>query len=339
MINTNDTQRLPYLAVGDIIAAKVVASKNYDKSAVTKVDKKKKTNCEAQICLIFPVDEVHGFADMIKCKNGCKYHVRCEGIIRLNDEEEPNNHECKKCKNFGTNETWLKGTLEEAHYIFTNEIHKINGALLETNMKLERLEEVETKVGDRQAKLKKTCKELNLNPAKYHGGDFEGKAIQQMLECVRDETFSLLDCISDNESLTGKFKRALTTLREVSDSLKMPIEHFDQKGISLVKEICEKWGQNWIKDFPHLNITPKPTTLYLCFLKLKKNTKTFHMFYKMEQKGESIHAELSGIKRRIWSVRNQEQRMWKYIEQYELKNHLDTSLIEPVKRVFRNKEK
>ena len=54
---------------------------------------------------------------------------------------------------------------------------------------------------------------------------------------------------------------------------------------------------------------------------------------------ESIHAELNGIKRRIWSVRNQEQRMWKYIEQYELKNHLDTYIIEPVKRVFRNKEK
>ena len=134
--------------------------------------------------------------------------------------------------------------------------------------------------------------------------------------------------------LTEKFKHALTTLHEVSDSPKMPIEHFDEEGVSLVKKNCEKWGEHWIKDFPHLNITPKGHDLIFVHPEVLKNSKTFHMFYKMEEKGESIHAELNGIKRRIWSVRNQEQRMWKYIEQYELKNHLNTSIVDPVKRVL-----
>ena len=59
------------------------------------------------------------------------------------------------------------------------------------------------------------------------------------------------------------------------------------------------------------------------------------MFYKMEERGESIYAELNRIQCRIWGVWNQEEQMWKYIEQYELKNHLDTSIVEPEKRLFR----
>ena len=154
--------------------------------------------------------------------------------------------------------------MAEAHQIFTDKIQKVNKSLLLTNMKLEQLEEVETKIGDKNAKLKKSCKELHLNPAKYHGGDFEGNAIQQMLYCARNQKNSLLNCISDQQDVYQKFKRALTILQEVSGSLKMPIESFDDHGINLVKTICKRWGENWLKDFPHLNITPKAHNLIFC---------------------------------------------------------------------------
>ena len=55
-------------------------------------------------------------------------------------------------------------------------------------------------------------------------------------------------------------------------------------------------------------------------------------FRKREERGEALHAQLNGIKRKIWNIRSAEKRMWKYIESYELKNQLDVSIINPKKR-------
>ncbi len=66
-------------------------------------------------------------------------------------------------------------------------------------MNIEKLEEEDSKCGSRQRNLKLSMKKLNLNPARYHGGDFEGKAIQEMLNCACDKKFVLLDCISDKK--------------------------------------------------------------------------------------------------------------------------------------------
>ena len=63
-----------------------------------------------------------------------------------------------------------------------------------------------------------------------------------------------------------------------------------------------------------------------------KHTRTFHMFYKMEERGESLHAELNSIQRKIWCIRSAEKRLWKYIQSYELKNQIDTSITVPKKR-------
>ena len=51
------------------------------------------------------------------------------------------------------------------------------------------------------------------------------------------------------------------------------------------------------------------------------------MFYKVEEKGESIHAELNSIQRKIWCLRDPAERLWKYVERYELKNSLDTNIV------------
>ena len=87
MINSNDTERLAPLALGNIEAAKKVAMKNFDNSTMKKVNKQNKSNCDADICVIFPVDELHGYADKMVCEKGCSYHVRCEGIIKLDEDE------------------------------------------------------------------------------------------------------------------------------------------------------------------------------------------------------------------------------------------------------------
>ena len=222
--------------------------------------------------------------------------------------------------------------------MLTDKIHTLNTKLTEIKIKIEFLEEEDSKCGDRQRMLKDDSKVLNLNPAKYHGGDFEGKAIQEMLNCSRNGKYVLLNCIADKDDLHAKFKCALTTLQEVSDCFKMPIEKYTEDEVQIVKQLCENWGKNWPIDFPNLNITPKGHDLIFVLPEILKRMKSFFMFYKVEEKGESIHAELNNIERKIWSIRNPEERLWKYVERYELRNVLDITIVQPEKRVFKNKK-
>ena len=45
-----------------------------------------------------------------------------------------------------------------------------------------------------------------------------------------------------------------------------------------------------------------------------------NIFYKVEEKGESIHATMNDINRKCWVIKNKEARLWKIIERYELRN-------------------
>ena len=45
-----------------------------------------------------------------------------------------------------------------------------------------------------------------------------------------------------------------------------------------------------------------------------------NIFYKVEEKGESIHATMNDINRKCWVIKNKEARLWKIIERYELGN-------------------
>jgi len=60
------------------------------------------------------------------------------------------------------------------------------------------------------------------------------------------------------------------------------------------------------------------------------------MFYKMEEKGESIHAVLNDIGRKIWCIRKPADKLWKYIERYELQNVLETEIVIPQERNMKN---
>ena len=52
--------------------------------------------------------------------------------------------------------------------------------------------------------LKESMKKLGLNPAKYHGGDLEGKAVQDQHNPGK-VLFQLLDCINDKPDIKEKF--------------------------------------------------------------------------------------------------------------------------------------
>ena len=80
-------------------------------------------------------------------------------------------------------------------------------------------------------------------------------------------------------------------------------------------------------------MTPKGHNLVFVIPKILKELQTYHMFYKMEEKGESIHAELNDIERKIWCIRKPSDKLWKYIERYELRNILEIDIVNPLKHV------
>ena len=59
-------------------------------------------------------------------------------------------------------------------------------------------------------------------------------------------------------------------------------------------------------------MTPKGHDLVFVVPEFIKKRNMFYMFYKIEEKGESIHAELNDIERKIWVIRANKERHWKY---------------------------
>lgn len=327
----NDLDRIQLMKQNKLAEAEKKANELYSKNH----SRRKKNSCNATFCLIFPCDENNDWDEMFNCDNGCKIHMRCEGVVLKNEDEEmPNNYTCKQCVNGLSNSEWIENTLRKEEDKLTKHIHNLNTEITKTKMHIQKLEEEEAKSGPRQKELKNALKELKINPARYHGGDFEGKSIQAMLDCARGKKeFKILDCINDHEEIKQKFVRALTTLRKVSDLLRYEMEDYTDEEILVVKKICEKWGENWTIDFPHLNITPKGHDLVFVIPKALEKHRHYFMFYKMEEKGESIHAELNDIQRKIWCIRRPADRLWTYIERYELKNILDIAIVTPLTRV------
>ena len=111
--------------------------------------------------------------------------------------------------------------------------------------------------------------------ARYHGGDLQGKQVQKLLDCARNETFEILDCIKDLDSLHAKYLTALTCLANVSDALRYSGEDFDDEGVEMVKEFCEEWGKIWPVLFPNRNITPKGHILAFVLPKVVEEHRTF----------------------------------------------------------------
>ena len=62
---------------------------------------------------------------------------------------------------------------------------------------------------------------------------------------------------------------------------------------------------------------------------------TFYRFYKVEQKGESIHADLNDLERKAWVIKQKEAKLWKLIQGYEMRNVTNMEIVKPLKRVFR----
>ena len=68
-----------------------------------------------------------------------------------------------------------------------------------------------------------------------------------------------------------------------------------------------------------------------------RELKTFYRFYKVDHKGEEIHAELNDIDRKAWVMKNKEARLWTLIYRYEMRNITKVDIVVPIKRTNKTK--
>ena len=140
MVLINDLERVLLLKEGKMQEAEVVAQKNYEKSKKRKRLLGKST-CDAEMCLIFPIDEECGWDDHFECKNGCKLHIRCEGLAPINEGGHlPHDYQCRSCATELGNERWLEKQLEEELSKLSYSIHENSEGLRRLSMKIDYLE-------------------------------------------------------------------------------------------------------------------------------------------------------------------------------------------------------
>ena len=124
-----------------------------------------------------------------------------------------------------TQSALIEEMIEEEKLPLKERVESLKNKHNNVSMEIETLEEEEFLVGPRKRKLTESCKKLGINPAIYHGGDLEGKAVQTMLNCARKtHKFELLECLEDKADEREKYVRALSTLAKVSDALKTPFD-------------------------------------------------------------------------------------------------------------------
>ena len=86
---------------------------------------------------------------------------------------------------------------------------------------------------------------------------------------------------------------------------------FGDYDLVMIRKAFEQWGNIWPKSF-----TPKGYILSFVLPKSCEQLKTFYKFYKVEQRGEEIHASMNNIDRKAWVIKNEGSRLWKLVERY-----------------------
>ena len=318
----SDKKRLQFIRLDKEYKAEEEANKSY----TIKTKNKSKNNCGAPKCLIYPIDEEAKCDRKINCKE-CKgsFHVRCEGEVQYNENNESVTDEfmCTKCEGGGVEEQVEK--IKKAQETIDKDSAETERDITETESKIKYLEKkMEEDLGPRQKVLKQSFTKLGISPSQYFaksfGGSLEGNQCQKVLDDARNGPFVILEALKDKPEAAQKYKEAFQCLGNVDKKLKVENDDMTDEEVLDIKQECEKWGEIWPNKFSHKNITPKGHWLIFVIPKFIERNRTFHMYYRCEQACEKIHALLNKIESNLLNVRNKHERHRIMIARYI--NHL-----------------
>ena len=157
--------------------------------------------------------------------------------------------------------------------------------------------------------------------------------LESALNAKSLEECPIMKCLlNGSEEKAEKLMKLFKVLANVWKTMRMPNDNLDDEDISEIVGYCQEWGKLLPVLFPERNITRKGHALSIHIPEYLQKFRTYYRYYKLEQMGESIHATMNGIGRKLAPIRPKSRRLWKIVEQYEMMNHVDKSLIAKKKK-------
>ena len=199
--------------------------------------------------------------------------------------------------------------------------------------------EQEKIMGRKELQYYKGLNVLKTEESSYHGGTLNGKDCEKILmdahsaktvnDCVS------LSCIAEEEPEKARgYLELFKILANVWQALRHPPAdgQFDDEDLNEIISYCQAWSKRLPIIFPDRNITRKGHVLSFHIPEYLRKYRSFYMFYKLEQAGESIHAKMNKLMRRFSSVRPKEERLWKIIQEFEMLNGVNFENLKPHKK-------
>ena len=92
---------------------------------------------------------------------------------------------------------------------------------------------------------------------------------------------------------------------------------------------CQDWGKTLPVLFPERTITRKGHVLSIHVPEYILEKRLFNQFYKLEQRGESVHSVVNKLNRRFISVKPESERLLKIIMELESMNNVNVETMAP----------
>ena len=319
-------RRIELILKGREIAAEKQAFKFYNFNKPKPfVDRK---TCDSVHCLLFPIDEDEGNDMKIKCNECDKiFHLYCEGLCAMSKQVKASNfnYKCNKCNNMTDDEH-----VEKFHQeIVTLKSHqeKLSFKINNLEMSLKHLKYESSNLKGKCEKLfEDSLKQLKTVEASYHGGALNGnditKILKSAIECESFEDFVMVKCFIERDaSVAEKFYTLFTILGNTWVRLRAPTD--DPEKVNDAIKYCQEWGRKLPILFPERTITRKGHVLSIHVPEYLHQKRVFNQYYKLEQRGESVHAAVNKLMRRLFPLRPKSYRLLKIVLGLEQQNNVN----------------
>ena len=182
-----------------------------------KPKEKKRQECNAPICIIYPIEKENSYAPINNCDQcELEYHLRCEGLVDYTTQ--PYNYCCTKCE--GGTKIEQKKKIETAQEIVDKDLASVERDIMKTETTIKNMEDkIEENLGKKQKILKESFKKLGISPSQYFaksfGGSLEGNQVQQVLEEARQENWIMTEAMKEHPEIEEKYKVAISCLAKI----------------------------------------------------------------------------------------------------------------------------
>ena len=86
---------------------------------------------------------------------------------------------------------------------------------------------------------------------------------------------------------------------------------------------CQEWGRKLPILFPERTITRKGHVLSIHVPEYLHQKRVFNQYYKLEQRGESVHAAVNKLMRRLFPLRPKSERLLRIVLGLEQQNNVN----------------